>query len=406
MIVILVQHTFKLMYKLFKTITTFITGVILLIGIAGCLGDSATGTAEVEESSAEGVSLISSIQESIVDESSLEQSSSSSSLVSPPYSRETPVESSSSSTPIEIIQSSSEKIISSSSEVSSSAVFESSSSQEPSSSERVIDICQMKGLTPYEDVNDDPNMGDYNIWGGELFSHQKFNSGKFEVRVMAPGIPGTVSSMFLYKQGSEKSEEFWHEVDVEFLGSRPGSFQSNLLTGFSPLDHAEEHHELYPAPVEGFHVYAIEWTSDYIAWSVDGEEVRRDTKDDGSQMHHFNNTEMSLHFNHWPVANTEQLHEWAGHFKTDALPAAAIYDWIKYSKWTPGAGDEGSDFSHEWTDDLNGFDGGRWKTASWSFAENRSTFNGNNVKFINGYMVLALTWGQKGYEPDECFPKE
>ncbi|MGL1934526.1 MAG: family 16 glycosylhydrolase [Fibrobacterales bacterium] len=395
------QHICVPFCKMFKKRIYFSAGIALMMSVTGCMGDSPADTAEVDTLSSEIFVVSSVMHESVAVESSIEQSSSI--LVSPPYSLD--VAPSSSSKVTEVIVSSSKAVESSSAKVSSGEVVESSSSEEPSSSERVIDICQMKGLTPYEDVYDDPNMGDYNIWGGELFSHQRFNSGKFEVRVMAPGIPGTVSSMFLYKQGSERAEEFWHEVDVEFLGSQPGAFQSNLLTGYSPLDHAEEHHEVYPAPVEDFHVYAIEWTSDYIAWFVDGEEVRRDTKDDGSQMHHFNNTEMSLHFNHWPVANTEQLHEWAGHFKTDALPAAAIYDWIKYSKWTPGSGDDGSDFSHEWTDDLNGFDGGRWKTASWSFAENRSTFNGNNVKFIDGYMVLALTWGQQGYEADECFPK-
>ena len=68
--------------------------------------------------------------------------------------------------------------------------------------------------------------------GGEVYTKQEFQYGKFEARMMMAAASGTVSSMFLYQEGSEILDgRPWVEVDLEILGKNPGSFQSNIITG-------------------------------------------------------------------------------------------------------------------------------------------------------------------------------
>ena len=68
--------------------------------------------------------------------------------------------------------------------------------------------------------------------GGELYTLQEVQYGKFEARMKMAAASGTVSSMFLYQYGSEIADgRPWVEVDIEILGKSPNSFQSNIITG-------------------------------------------------------------------------------------------------------------------------------------------------------------------------------
>jgi len=90
--------------------------------------------------------------------------------------------------------------------------------------------------------------------------------------MQASGKNGTVSSMFTFWEGSVKNRAEWNEIDVEIVPSLKNPFSMNII-------HKNAAHDV--AKLEDFdpgtdwHVYQIEWTPEYIAWDLDGVEVRR-----------------------------------------------------------------------------------------------------------------------------------
>ena len=116
--------------------------------------------------------------------------------------------------------------------------------------------------------------------GAELYTLDEMTYGKFEARMKMAAASGTVSSMFLYQNGSERSDaERWVEVDIEVLGKEPGKFQSNIITGKAGAQKtSEKKHAVSPAADQGFHTYGLEWTPNYVRWTVDGNEVRKTEK--------------------------------------------------------------------------------------------------------------------------------
>ena len=122
--------------------------------------------------------------------------------------------------------------------------------------------------------------------GAELYTSETWMYGKFEARMKMAAGSGTVSSMFLYHNDSYLGgNEPWVEVDIEILGKNPSSFQSNIITGYGEGDGqpnrkitSEQHHPINPASNASFHTYGLEWTPNYVAWTLDGQVVRKTVK--------------------------------------------------------------------------------------------------------------------------------
>ena len=232
--------------------------------------------------------------------------------------------------------------------------------------------------------------------GAELYTNEEFSYGKFEARMKMAAASGTVSSMFLYQNGSEQaSAERWVEVDIEVLGKEPEKFQSNIITGRAGAQKtSEKKHAVSPAADQGFHTYGLEWTPNYVRWTVDGNEVRKtekgvnDTKD---QVANLIGTQ-GLRFNIW----SSESAEWVGAFDESKLPLFQFINWVKVYKYTPGQGEGGSDFTLDWTDNFDRFDGGRWDKGNWSFDGNRVDLTPRNIYTQDGMLILALT--RKGQE--------
>lgn len=232
--------------------------------------------------------------------------------------------------------------------------------------------------------------------GGELYTLQEFQYGKFEARMMMAAASGTVSSMFLYQDDCEIADgRPWVEVDMEVLGKNPGSFQSNIITGKAGAQvTSEKHHTVSPAADQAFHTYAIEWTPDYVRWTVDGVEVRKTktgVNDNKNQVANLTGTQR-LHFNLW----SSESAEWVGQFDESKLPLFQFINWVKVYKYTPGAGPGGSDFTLDWTDNFDTFDGSRWGKGDWTFDGNRVDLTDKNIYCRDGMLILALT--RKGQE--------
>jgi endo-1,3-1,4-beta-glycanase ExoK len=73
-------------------------------------------------------------------------------------------------------------------------------------------------------------------------------------------------------------------------------------------------------------------------------------------------------------------------------------NWIKYYDYTPGKGENGSDFTEQWTDNFDTFDASRWSKANWTFDVNLVDFSPDNVVVKDGYLVLVISHvGKPGF---------
>jgi hypothetical protein len=231
-----------------------------------------------------------------------------------------------------------------------------------------------------------PSMISAKIYkGAEIYApdNQAVTYGRFEMRMMAAKGSGTLSTFFLYKNGSETRAFPWEEIDVEIKGKDNGDYmQSNIITGIGGNQLSEQLHG--PSGyADAFHTFVVEWTPGKVVWKVDGNTVRTT---EGGQADLLTSP-MSYRFNIW-AANSVG---WVGAFNPDILPVYQFVNWISYESYTPDAGPGGSDFTPEWRDDFDTFNTSRWGRANWTFDANLTDFSPANVVVQDGMLVLALT---------------
>lgn len=224
--------------------------------------------------------------------------------------------------------------------------------------------------------------GAANYRGAELRTFDAYLYGRFEVKFKPPSGDGLVASFFTYNDLNPITP--WNEIDLEILGRYENVLdfvtitkgqdihKSNRLTGFDP--HL------------GFNIYAFEWTPDYVAWFVNGEEAYRQ-----AQNHIALLTEpQKIMMNIWlPV-----YWDWVGDLDDRILPRFSYYDHVSYATYTPDSGNVGTDndFTLEWRDDFDFYDSTRWeKKDSHTWPGNRATIINENIVFKDGYMILCLT---------------
>lgn len=222
--------------------------------------------------------------------------------------------------------------------------------------------------------------------GAEYRTKQAFLYGRFEASIKAPGKEGVLTSLFTYFDGTQSdpwSSSKWNEIDIEILGRYNNDVQFNVITP-GIINHVR--HQLVKFnPAEKFHVYGFEWTPDYVAWFIDGEEVYRQTGEHIRTLIHPQKFMMNI----WNPAYTN----WAGIWNENVLPAYGYYDWVAYYEYKPGEGDygTGNNFKFSWKDDFDSFDTARWEKATHTWDGNNCDFTPDNAVFVNGNLVLCLT---------------
>jgi hypothetical protein len=221
------------------------------------------------------------------------------------------------------------------------------------------------------------------VASAELYRPAAHTFGKFEARIQFGSGDGVVSSFFLWKDGSELSTAYWNELDFEKLGAAC-SLQTNSIYGLPETNH-EGHDYGIGGLCEGYHTYVYEWTPDYIAWFVDGTEIRRETGEMATAYAENAAEGMQFRFNIWP-GNAN----FGGNFSESILPVYQYVSWAQYSEYTPGVGDDGSDFTLAWREEFDSAPTG-WQMGSWGSPLNNSTHSPQNVAFVDGIAVLALT---------------
>jgi endo-1,3-1,4-beta-glycanase ExoK len=167
----------------------------------------------------------------------------------------------------------------------------------------------------------------------ELLKAEPDGYGRLEARVRFAAGDGVVSSVFLWKDGSERAGTFWNEVDFEKLGA-DCHLQTNPIYGNPSANHSQTH-ALTLDLCGAFHTYTYEWTPEALVWLVDGTELRRETGATAYQDGAFAVT-------------------WREDFAAASLPAG-------------------------------------WSTGNWASPKNKSTHAPENVNFVDGYAVLSLT---------------
>ena len=218
-----------------------------------------------------------------------------------------------------------------------------------------------------------------NYKGAEYRTKEAFLYGRFEARFQPAYREGVVSSFFTYHEITDSTR--WNEIDIEFIGRYANNLQFNVITNSY---HIRNNYVSFD-PYADFHTYGFEWTPEYVAWFIDGEEVYRQTGIHDSILVYPQKIMMNI----WNPVFTG----WVGYWNDAYLPAYSKYDWISYSSYTPGTGSSGTDnnFSLQWKDELDSYDAGRWDMASHTFAGNQCDFIPENIIFENGIMTLALT---------------
>jgi len=213
--------------------------------------------------------------------------------------------------------------------------------------------------------------------GAELRTNSTFLYGRFEVRMRSAAGSGMLSSFFTYHDTPNVPAQ-WNEIDIEILGNSSNSVQFNIITQ-GQINH-EVTKSLQYNPHQTFHIYAIEWTPDYVAWLVDGFEIYREINSHVSQL----NYAQKLMMNIWPPDAVS----WVGILNPASLPLYAYYDWVKYYEYTPGTGDN---FTLLWHDDFTVWNQARWSKGTHTWYGNLCDFIPQNAVFQDGYMTLCLT---------------
>ena len=226
----------------------------------------------------------------------------------------------------------------------------------------------------------------YSYYGAELYSKETFKYGRFEARMKMAYAPGCVSSMFLYYNNSDKGGGYvWNEIDIEVIGKEESGFQSNIITGKAGAQiTSEEMHTMITSPQSEYHTYVIEWTPEYVSWTVDKIELRKTelgtTKQQVEAM--TGAEEQSLRFNLW-IPNTNIA--WVGRFRSNKLPVMQYIDYVKVYNYNTDT----KEFTEYWTDDFDSFNSSRWSKGDWQMDQSRESKD--NVVVEDGNLVLKLT---------------
>ncbi len=252
---------------------------------------------------------------------------------------------------------------------------------------------EIENTIPDNKVTEVADFDNYNYYGAELTGLDHFTYGRFEARMKMVSISGSVSSMFLYYDESYKlGIEPWNEIDIEVLGTNPGSWQSNLITRLpdedkkNPKITSEYKTGFGFNSTEDFHLFGFVWTPEYISWEIDSVEIRRDVIGMEKGQVEFMTEKQSLRFNLW----ASKVPSWTGEFTGAELtngPVAQEIDYVRvytYDKDT-------KTFTEAWTDNFDGntLNTDRWSKGNWTM-EN-VTLSRDNIVVEDGVCKLLIS---------------
>ena len=145
-----------------------------------------------------------------------------------------------------------------------------------------------------------------NFKSGSVSTYEKFEYGKFVTRMKAPNRKGTVSSFFTYWDGPGFYPGGWNEIDFEVVPSvEDHPLSTNIIYGDGHNKLEDHDYTRQFDPRDDWHVYAMEWTPDYVSFSIDGNVVRTLTESSSPSIKYLRK-DQSLRMNFW----TPTFHTW------------------------------------------------------------------------------------------------
>lgn len=217
---------------------------------------------------------------------------------------------------------------------------------------------------------------------GSVSTYEKFTYGKFVTRMKAPDRKGTVASFFTYWDGPGFYPGGWNELDVEIVPSvEDNPLSTNVIFG-DGKNKLEDHDYAHSFnPHDDWHTYELEWTPEYLSFSIDGDEIRH-LPAESTEAVKFLNKAQSLRMNFW----TPTFHSWGKGFDAVDMPWYVLYDYVEVFTYN----EHMNEFEFHWRDDFNAFDSGRWHKASGGFEANSSVFYPQNVYTSGGNLVIKM----------------
>ena len=158
-----------------------------------------------------------------------------------------------------------------------------------------------------------------------------FKYGYIEARIKLPKGKGTWPAWWMFPVDSSN----WPacgEIDImEEVGVDPNLVSSSIhCIAYNHPDHTQKTHEMYCVGAEeGFHIYAMEWTEDYIRTYVDGKEQLYFEND-----HQDNNDTWPFNKPFFLILNVAWGGDWGGYAGVDesALPLTMEIDYVRVWK--------------------------------------------------------------------------
>ena len=155
-----------------------------------------------------------------------------------------------------------------------------------------------------------------------------FKYGYIEARIKLPKGKGTWPAWWMFPVDSSN----WPacgEIDImEEVGVDPNIVSSSIhCLAYNHPNHTQKTHEMYCVGAEdGFHIYAIEWTEDYIRTYVDGTEQLYFEND-----HQDNNDTWPFNKPFFLILNVAWGGDWGGYAGIDesALPLTMEIDYVR-----------------------------------------------------------------------------
>ena len=165
------------------------------------------------------------------------------------------------------------------------------------------------------------------FWGGEIRTREPFQYGKFKTRIQGSGQKGTCASFFTFWNGQSDlpwSVREWEEIDIELVPTKADDFSMNLIYKNQTQDHS--YVDNFKAGSD-WHEYEIIWKPSYIAWYLDGREVRRST--DASESVRDMDKASLLYMNFW----TPTFDKWGRGLDEAQMPFYTKYDYVEAYDW-------------------------------------------------------------------------
>lgn len=111
---------------------------------------------------------------------------------------------------------------------------------------------------------------------GSISTYEKFTHGKIVAKMKVPNKKGTVASIFTFWDGPGFYPGGWNEIDMNVVPSMSDTpLSTNIVYGDGRNKMEDHAYHGSSSLDDDWHTYSIEWTPDYISWSIDDAEVKK-----------------------------------------------------------------------------------------------------------------------------------